>query len=142
MLYPGGFDEFDDALEAADDVDTALEVGEVDVRALARENAPGEFCAACVESTPLAFEAASDYPVIRAFDRSAGAVVARVAEFGEHDHAEWVRSDLADVFIDAYFEACAPAHECDVCTHPDSYGSCGHERLGDPCPAREQGDAE
>lgn len=128
---------FDDILARAGNVSTAMTRGEQIVTERARDDAPSGFCRACVHSTPLAYENASDVGTVRLVNETGDAVANRIEEVGgDLTDRWWIKADLQDTYVDAYYAACGAPSECEVCSNPDEYDHCGHDRLGEACPAR------
>lgn len=128
---------FDDILARAGNTQTALTRATMLVRERAEQDAPVDFCAMCTEQTPLALEYAHHIGTVRFVDRTATAAAERIEAIdGPLTDRYWVRKQLTDAYVEAFFDACADADDCEVCRHPDAYDECGHERNGEVCPAR------
>lgn len=110
---------------------------ENDVRSVARRHAPDDFCAWCVENTPLARESARDAYTLapEVEDLAVEAMETWKAMTGD-EMAYWVENDLYTVYEETYFAECADPAECEVCQHPDAYDKCGHIDHGEECPVR------
>jgi hypothetical protein len=128
---------FDGVLARTGNVSSAMTRGKQIVTERAREDAPDEFCRACVNSTPLAYENASDHGTVALVNATGEAVAARIEEVGgDLTDRWWIKADLQDAYVDAFCDACADPSECEVCSNPDAYENCGHDRFGQVCPAR------
>lgn len=130
---------FDDTLAQTGNRSSALTRGMQMARQRAEEDAPDEFCRACVDATPLAFENASDAHTVRFIEDASDAVAERIVELGEDlTDRFWVRQEMQDEYVNTYYDACADPEDCEVCQHPEAYDECGHERHLGPgeCPVR------
>ena len=129
---------YDDVLVRAGNVDSALTRGVHIARERARIDAPVDFCAMCVDDTPLAYANASDVHTVRFMDRAVDAVCEKIERIdGPLTDKWWVRSIMVEAYREAYFGACAEPAECEVCTNRDHYDECGHDRHGEECPAED-----
>ena len=141
---------FDDIIKNAGSVSTVWTRARQLVRERAEHDAPDEYCAACVDETPLAYSWAQDISTITFVDKLILAATLRLEALDGRTaedldpsdpdlslHDRWaVRSELQDEYVEAYFDACPAPEECEVCTNPDEYGACGHIQWGDgECPA-------
>lgn len=97
-------------------------------------------CATCNDSTPLAMEWASDAGKASKFEDVAANATDAVQEVSDSDTEPlWVRNQLADSYTEAYRAALPSPVDCQVCQDADAGAHpCGHDRMGEPCPVREE----
>lgn len=133
----GGFS--DELIERV--VDAVLAGADELAVGLARQDAPPDYCSMCLDSTPLAYENASDLGTIRQMRHIVGEAVTLIG-FTEHGDMEfdpgeydWVSATLNTTYITEYFARCAKPRDCEVC-RDDTIEKCGHWEHGDDCPQR------
>jgi hypothetical protein len=130
------YQNFDDRLNDASTARGAIHRGRTMARERAREDAPADFCEACVDDTPLAYLNASDAHTVKWMDNCVQSIAAHIVGIDAALTDTWhIRSELTEAYRQAYFRACADPGACDVCR--DDEAECGHARHGEVCPARE-----
>ncbi|MDX1744596.1 MAG: hypothetical protein R3324_01550 [Halobacteriales archaeon] len=111
----------------------------------ARQDAPDFICAMCENDTPLSAFNASDLHTVRFVEDVSNAVHKRICDLDGRTVDEiapddpdsglcdgwWITDEMVEHYRAAFFDACPPAEECEICRHEET---CGHTLRGEECP--------
>jgi len=114
-----------------------MEIGDAieEAKELGRENAPDTLCSMCAR-VPISGVFASDFNNINKLEAWAEDVI-NTTDIDVNSPHVLIDEDLDPAFRRGFGDATSFASECDACN--DSKQMCGHEQLGQWCPAQKEG---